>query len=201
MHDQADELRHLVRLGAMHAPPQGPPPRWILVAGGKPNVGATTLAVNLSVALCGQGQQIVLVDADLDRSGVASLCEVAERSSIVDVLAGERTIHEILQRGPGGVQIVPGSWAPAVAAGTSTAAQTRLVSELNQLGPYADALVIDVGSSRSELARRLWTSADLVATWQPDTLWLSTCMDASRKQLSDFWECTWAPPDICLAIR
>jgi len=37
-----------------------------------------------------------------------------------------------------------------------------LESELNQLGPYADALVIDVGSSRSALAQRLWAASHLV---------------------------------------
>jgi len=87
MHDQADELRQLVRL--VRNPRAGwwaRHPRWIVVAGGRSNVGCTTLAVNLAVALAGQGQQIVLVDADLERSGVASLCNVAERLSIVDVL-------------------------------------------------------------------------------------------------------------------
>lgn len=173
MHDQADELRQLVRMGAMHTAHDGPPPPRIVVAGGKPNVGATTLALNLAVAFCGQGQRIVLVDADLDRSGVASLCEIAERLSIVDVIAGQRSIHEILQRGPAGMQIVPGAWAPAAATNSTATSQAHLLDQLNQLGPYADALVIDVGSSRSPLSKRLWQSADmvvLVTTPEPDAI-------------------------------
>ena len=74
MIDQATELRKLV-LRAMRAQPitTGPPPRLIAVTGGKRDVGVTTIAVNLSVAMAEQGARVVIVDADAHRSDVAAL--------------------------------------------------------------------------------------------------------------------------------
>ncbi|MEX0818879.1 MAG: AAA family ATPase, partial [Pirellulaceae bacterium] len=75
MIDQATELRKLV-LRAMRgrAVTTGPPPRLMVVTGGKEGAGVTTMAVNLSVTLAEQGQRVVIVDADPHRSDVASLC-------------------------------------------------------------------------------------------------------------------------------
>ena len=74
MIDQATELRKLV-LRAMREQPiiTGPPPRLIVLTGGKSGVGVTTIAVNLSVALAEQGSRVVIVDADMHRSDGASL--------------------------------------------------------------------------------------------------------------------------------
>ena len=107
----------------------GPPPRLMVLVGGKGGVGVTTLAVNLSVGLAEQGARVVVVDADLYRSDVAVLCGIAERATVEDVLIARRDVHEVLQRGPAGIQIVPGLWAPGEAADCSDTAQERLLRQ------------------------------------------------------------------------
>ena len=83
----------------------------VVVAGGKGGVGATTIAVNLAVALARQGRRAVFVDADLDHGGNSRLAQHPERGSVLDVLAGRRSVHEVLERGPLGMQVLSGAWA------------------------------------------------------------------------------------------
>jgi len=143
----------------------------MVLGGGKGGVGVTTLAVNLSVGLAEQGARVVIVDADLYRSDVAVLCGVTEKESVVDVFVARRDIHEVLQRGPAGIQVVPGLWAPGEQADCSETAQERLLRQFRTLGPHADLVVLDVGSGSSAFVRRFCSAADdvlLVTT--PDSI-------------------------------
>ncbi|MFV1966989.1 MAG: MinD/ParA family protein [Pirellulaceae bacterium] len=171
MMDQASELRKLVlRSMREKTAAAGPSPRLIVLAGGKGGVGVTTLAVNLSVGLAEQGARVVVVDADLYRSDVALLCGIAERSTVEDVLIARRDVHEVLQRGPAGIQIVPGLWAPGEAAECGEAAQERLLRQFQTLGPHADIIVLDVGNGSGDFVRRFCKAADdvlLVTTPDP----------------------------------
>ena len=140
----------------------GPPPRLLVVTGGKGGVGVTTIAVNLSVALAEQGLRVVIVDANLHRSDVAALCGLTNQHNIADVLAAKHSIHEVLQRGPAGIQIVPGLTAPRRLQDTSEVALARLQRQLAALGRHADIVILDLGSSEGELVRRFCDAADEV---------------------------------------
>jgi flagellar biosynthesis protein FlhG len=177
MRDQADELRNLMlRVARQHAALHGPPPRLVLLCGGKGGVGVTTLGVNLAVALAHQAARVVLVDADLYRSDVAALCGVEELHNVADLLGGGRDIHEVLQRGPAGIQIVPGVWAPDRQAELGEGAQRRLIAQLCQLGRHADLVLVDTGSGAGDSLRRFWQAADdLLLVTTPDDV---SVMDA-----------------------
>ena len=163
MHDQADQLRALVRAaGSRDAGPASAPPQKLVVCGGKGGVGATTIAVNLSIALARAGGRVVLVDADMNRADVAPLCQLDARQTVADVLSGRRTVHEVLHRGPAGIQVLPGLWSATGVPDCSPAAQDRLLSELDRLGRHADLVVLDVGSGLTHVVRRFWQAADRV---------------------------------------
>ena len=168
MRDQASELRSLVLRSARQRLDQtGPAPRLIVVAGGQLNVGATTLAVNLSAAFAEQGARVVLVDADFVQPDVASFCGVTPRLTITDLLDAGRDVHEVLERGPGGIQIVPGQ--PNAAEPFTQPGHQRLIVQLRSLGRYADVVVLDVGSGCGDTTRRLWQAADqIVLVTTPD---------------------------------
>ena len=149
----------------------GPPPQKLVIGGGKGGVGVTTIAVGLSVALARLGLRVVLVDADMQAADVATMCQLEPRNTIADVLSARRTVHEVLHRGPAGIQILPGEWSPASVPDCSPVAQERLLRELDRLGRHADLIVLDVGNGLSNVVRRFWQAADralLVTT--PDTL-------------------------------
>lgn len=162
MHDQADELRQLARRRNLHPPTGGAAPRLLAVTGGKGGVGVTTIAVNLAVALARSGRRTVLVDADLTAPDVATLCGLDEGYSLADVLSARRTIHEVLQPGPMGLQVVPGPWARSNIIECSPTAQERLIGELRGLGAHTDIVVVDIGAGPGRVPRRFWQTADEV---------------------------------------
>lgn len=177
MRDQADELRSIVLKSARPwTAATGPAPRLVALAGGKGGVGTTTLSLNLAVALAQQGQRVILIDADLERADIATLCHMKERYSIADVLSARRDIHEVLEPGPAGIQVLPGSWGEAQSAHCSPFILERFVQSLKSLGPHAEILVADLGSRIGQIESQLWRAADevlLVTT--PDTV---SVMDA-----------------------
>lgn len=163
MHDQADELRQLVlRTAATSRIAATPPPPLIVVSGGKGGVGASTLAVNLTVILARLGRRAVLVDADFNQPDATALCNIKEADTVVDVLTGRRTVHEVLQPGPAGIQILPGAWAPDQLTNCSPMAQQRMLTELGRLGAHADVVIIDAGNKVDPVTERFWQAADLV---------------------------------------
>ena len=162
MHDQADELRLLARLWAAETKSAFRGPRKIVVSAGKGGVGTTTIAVNLAAALGRQGCRTILVDADFRGADAALLCGIESRDTIADVLSGRRSVHEVLQPGPAGIQVVPGVWSPGAIPDCSPAAQQRLLREIDQLGRHADVVVLDVGSGLNHIVQRFWQAADEV---------------------------------------
>jgi flagellar biosynthesis protein FlhG len=125
-------------------------------------VGTTTIAVNLAVAMARQGANTILADVDMNRADVANLCGLDVHENIGDVLAGNRTIHEVLHRGPAGLQVLPGSWSPRCVPDCSPPAQERLLFELDRLGRHADVVVLDAGSGLNHVVKRFWQAADIV---------------------------------------
>jgi flagellar biosynthesis protein FlhG len=162
MHDQADELRHLARQWAAEIEPASDAPRTIVVSAGKGGVGTTTIAVNMAVAMARQGCRTVLVDADFSGADAALLCGIESRDTIADVLSGRRSVHEVLQPGPAGIQFLPGIWSPGSIPDCSPPAQQRLLRELDQLGRHADVVVLDAGSGLNHVVQRFWQAADEV---------------------------------------
>ncbi len=177
MVDQAAELRHLVsHAGRTPDPPPGLRPRVALLAGGKGGVGVTTLSVNIAMSLVDLGLRIVLVDADLYRADVATLCQLPERGHVGDILAARRDIHEVLERGPRGILVVPGIWSPDRDIPFSQHAQHRLVRQIQSLGRHADMVLIDAGSAGAEAAQRFWLAADeIVLVTTPDAVSVMDC--------------------------
>jgi flagellar biosynthesis protein FlhG len=160
MHDQATELRNLIRRCATESPAPHDAPRKLVVSAGKGGVGTTTIAVNLAVTLARSGWRTILCDADLNGGDATWLCGVEAAHSIGDVLSGRRTVHEVLQPGPDGIQLVPGLWSPSAMPDCSPSAQQRLLRELDELGRHAEWIVIDAGSGLNQVVRRFWEAAD-----------------------------------------
>ncbi len=125
-------------------------------------MGTTTIAVNMAVAMARQGCRTVLVDADFSGADAALLCGIESRDTIADVLSGRRSVHEVLQPGPAGIQFVPGIWSPGSIPDCSPPAQQRLLRELDQLGRHADVVVLDAGSGLNHVVQRFWQAADEV---------------------------------------
>jgi len=159
--DQAAELRNLVRRSARGVM-VGPAPILLAVAGGKGGVGTTTLALNLALAISELGSRMVLADMNVYRADIAPLCGLSENTSVADVLEARRDVHEALQAGPGGVQILPGVWAPSEPATVNESAINRLLSQLRRIGRHAEVVMLDLGSGSHDMMRQLWSACDMI---------------------------------------
>ncbi|MGE0759661.1 MAG: MinD/ParA family protein, partial [Pirellulaceae bacterium] len=172
MIDQATELRKLV-LRAMRDGSQafGPAPRLVLLTAGHSGVGVTSLGVNLSVAMAEQGLRVVLVDAEAQPHGVAALCGLSAGDSSADLSVARRDIHEVLQRGPAGIQIVPGLRVDTTEQDARRLSMERFIRQLMKLGRYADSVVVDLGQGTSYPVRRVTQVADdVIIVTTPDNV-------------------------------
>ena len=161
MRDQASELRNLVaRSVRVKAIESGPAQRLIAIGGGKRGVGSTELALNIAVALSEQGTRAVLVDADLGSGTIAARCALADSGNVVDVMHARCDIHEVFQRGPGGILVVPGLVEPRHVSGIGGRELQRLCNQFRTLGRHAEAVILDIGCGASDVGGFFWRAAD-----------------------------------------
>jgi flagellar biosynthesis protein FlhG len=158
--DQADQLRKLVRDASRFHSSTDPPPRLIAVMGGKCGVGTTTIAVNLAVAVARRGQRAVLADMNVDHPEVAKLCGLRGNFRVADMLSAPRDLHELLQPGPDGLQLLAASPAVPTRAAQHHIGLPRLIDQLRGLGRHVDLVVLDVGTQKHDAATRIWARAD-----------------------------------------
>jgi flagellar biosynthesis protein FlhG len=191
MQDQAVELRRMMRRVDRGERGPSPAPRLVVVAGGKGGVGTTTSAVAYAAHRARQGQRVVLVDADPSGGDVTAYCPLDDEphpddNGLADVLSGRRSIHEVLRRGPLGMQIVLGGGCAAGPAGDSPLATQRLVEQVASLAGHADAIVVDAGRGGARFARRLALAADeLVLVTTPDDVAVMDAYTAIKALLTE----------------
>lgn len=136
--------------------------RTIAIASGKGGVGKSNVAANLAVALGESGARVLLLDADLAQANLDLLLGVHPRFDLEHVLAGQKSIEEIVVAGPRGVSLVPaGSGAP----GLADLDDYRLESLLRGIGTIeaeVDLILIDVASGVSRQVLSFCLAADEV---------------------------------------
>ncbi|MEM9758531.1 MAG: MinD/ParA family protein [Pseudomonadota bacterium] len=120
--------------------------RVIAVTSGKGGVGKTNMAVNLAVGLAELGQDVLLFDADLGLANVDVALGLKPEFDIQHVMAGERTLDDVLLTGPKGIRIIPAASGVARMASLSATEQAGLVHAFSDLRQPVDTLVVDTGA-------------------------------------------------------
>jgi flagellar biosynthesis protein FlhG len=135
-------------------PVVGGPVRVIAVTGGKGGVGKTTVAVNLATALAQSGQRVLLLDGDLGLANVDVLLGLAPRYSLADVLAGDRTIEEVIVEAPSGLRVVPAASGIARMASLTPTEHLGLVQAFSGLAARLDTLIVDTSAGLADAVLR-----------------------------------------------
>ncbi len=157
--DQASGLRRLIRRRSRFA-------TTIAILSGKGGVGKSNIAVNLSVCLVEKGVNVTLVDLDMGLANADLLMDVQPRYTLAHLLAGVRSLEEIMTAGPGGMTFVPGGSGLSALANLSEFERQHLIAQLRRLNRSADIVVLDcaAGISRNVVSFAQLADRILVVT-------------------------------------
>jgi len=89
---------------------------------------------------------VLLLDGDLGLANVDVFLGLSPRYTLAHVLAGERTLDEILVEAPQGFKVVPAASGLARLANLDAAAHLALVQAFSSLATRLDALIVDTAA-------------------------------------------------------
>ncbi len=123
----------------------------IAIASGKGGVGKTSVAVNLSLALCMLKQKVILFDGDLGLGNVTFMLGLKGVSSnLGDVIDGEKRLDEIILEGLKGLLVIPAASGVEKLANLDSTESRNLLNQFRQIEEYGDFLIIDLAAGISE---------------------------------------------------
>jgi flagellar biosynthesis protein FlhG len=173
MDDQAEKLRDLALQVRSGLRPLGQPTafsparassraRVLTVTSGKGGVGKSNLSINLALALCRLGRQVILFDADLGMANVDVLMGLAPRYNLQHVVQGIKPIQEVLTDGPLGLKVIASGNGLAQMANLSSQQRERLLSHFAFIEDRADYILVDTGAGISKNVLSFVLAADEV---------------------------------------
>ncbi len=167
MNDQAAKLRQMnTTMPVSRA-------KIISVTSGKGGVGKTNVTINLACALANRGRKVFILDADFGLANIDVLLNLSPPYTIDDVLAGSKTMDDVVVEGPCQVSILPASSGVGEMAELPPHEQQRLLQKLSEIQMPMDYLLIDTGAGIASSVLRFNTSADkvlIVATPEPTSM-------------------------------
>ena len=151
--DQAEGLRRLHKRG---------PVRVIAVTSGKGGVGKTNVSINLAVSMAEMGKRVMVMDADLGLANTDVLLGLHPQYNLSHVLAGERTLEEVIVVGPAGIKVIPASSGTQHMAELTPAEHMGIVQAFSELNDDLDVLIVDTAAGISDSVIRFCCAAQEV---------------------------------------
>ncbi len=116
------------------------------IASGKGGVGKTTLSSNLAVALTMMGKSVMLLDADLGLANAQIALGCQTQHNLSHVIAGEKSLKDIIVTSRQGVKLVPGASGVHHMAAVSPAVTAGIVQAFSELDDDIDYLIVDTAA-------------------------------------------------------
>lgn len=145
----------------------------ISVTSGKGGVGKTLTTINLALAARASGLSVLIVDGDMGMSNVDILLGIQTTASFNDVLDGTKSIHDIIVKGPRGIDLIPSGSGIARMGNLGTLEQSCILHELAKLPNSYDVVFVDTGAGISPMVLALNSVSDamlVVTTPEPHAL-------------------------------
>lgn len=174
--DQASTLRQLVNTDTSKVTAKANKKRRVRVisiTSGKGGVGKTNVTINLAYALASLGRKVFILDADLGLANIDVLLNISPPYNIEHVLSGEKSINDIIVKGPADIRILPASSGLSELAELSRDEQVKLFRKLGEIDQKMDYLLVDTGAGIASNVLRFNATADeiiLIATPEPTSM-------------------------------
>lgn len=168
MRDQAEQLRERMQQNR-----QARPTRLVTVSSGKGGVGKSNFSLNFGLGLIERGHKTILFDVDLGLANLDVLMGISPRHTLFHLLEPDKTVWDILERGPGNLEFIAGGSGFTHIMQLEDAKLDRLFSQLEPLHGYADTIIFDTGAGVSKESMRFMLSSDeviLVTTPEPTAI-------------------------------
>ena len=145
----------------------------LAITSGKGGVGKTNVTINVAIAMARLGLRIGVLDADFGLGNVDVLLGLAPGGHIGHIVAGEKTLSEIVVRGPRGISIIPASSGLQSMTALSAVQRGRLLTALDLACRDLDYLLIDTAAGISDNVMDMLELAErvvLVTSLEPSAI-------------------------------
>lgn len=143
MSDQAATLRNLVGESSRFA-------KVVTFSSGKGGVGKSNMLCNLSIQLAGLGHRVAIMDMDLGLANLDILLGLSPRFNLGHVMAGQKSLTDIICPGPNDIMFVPGASGVSRMANLRPKERDTLIQKFTELEKMSDLLMIDTGAGLSD---------------------------------------------------
>jgi len=170
MIDQAQALRHLVHSKDLRS---AKTTKVVTVTSGKGGVGKSNFSLNFGMALQNRGYSVLLFDADISFANIDVLMGTPAKYNLIHLLKGEKSIWEIIQIGPSGLQFIAGG------SGFQDLVRLReqeleyFAEQIGKLHGHVDFILFDTGAGLSKETTRFIAAAEetiVVTTPEPTSI-------------------------------
>ncbi len=147
--------------------------RVLAVSSGKGGVGKTNIVANLAYLISKQNKKVLVVDADLGLNNIDILLGLYPKFHIGDVLSGEKTVQDIIIKGPADINLLPAGGGLQELTQLDDEKKILLMEELDRVSDGYDFLIFDTGAGISTNVTYFCSAAHeilLVATAEPTSL-------------------------------
>lgn len=145
----------------------------ISIFSGKSQVGKTQIALNLSLALLQQDQNVLLVDMNILSSMLHFMLGVEPSQSLYHVFEQGKALHEVIETHSNGLDLVYGMPRTSGDISQPKISLETLVEQIKNLTQYYDYIILDQAAGLSEFIQLAPTFTNLsivVTTPEPEAV-------------------------------
>jgi flagellar biosynthesis protein FlhG len=144
MIDQAQKLRQLASTHSQNSTK----PKIITITSGKGGVGKSNIVVNTSIMLQKLGKKVLLFDADIGMGNDDVLMGFLPKYNVFDIIFNNKTVEEVMIKGPHGVSLVPAGSGLSRIENLSKKKREEFINKLSALENF-DYILMDTGAGIS----------------------------------------------------
>ncbi len=153
-------------------------PISITIASGREDVGKTTVAVNLGVALAKRGMDVTILDADIEMANLELQLGLEIKKTLKDVLSGDASIEDVIYTGHCGVKIIPVGMPLSELRYTDSELFFKIIKEIAR---SSDILILDAPSGLGkDVVTAIAASQELLLVVNPE---VSSMADALKTKI------------------